>query len=116
MGRILQKYGSPEVQKLIADMIVPRVPVLLSRFLDNLYVPLSRDDELLPSEKDKVEAVLSNLAAYADIVGLSIQTIHLDQNRSENYLETFVKNILTGVLNLTRSNLQLRSAWSGYLQ
>ena len=116
MGKILQKYGSPEVQKLIADMIVPRVPVLLSRFLDNLYVPLSRDDELLPSEKDKVEAVLGNLAAYADIVGLSIQTIHLDQNRSENCLETFVKNILTGVLNLTRSNLQLRSAWSGYLQ
>ncbi len=72
MGKILQRYGSSEVQKLVADMIVPRVPVLLSRFLDNLYVPLSRDDELLPSEKDKVEAVLGNLTAYADVVALAI--------------------------------------------
>ena len=36
MCKVLQKYGSPEIQKLVAEMIVPRVPVLLSRFLDNL--------------------------------------------------------------------------------
>lgn len=102
MCKLLQKYGSPEIQKLVTEIFVPRVPALLSRILDNLCAPLSRDDELLPSEKDKVEAVLGNLSAYADIVSLSIQAIHLDQNRSENCLESFVKNILTTVLNLTR--------------
>jgi len=86
-------------------MLVPRIAVLLSRFLDNLYVPLIRDDEVLPSEKDRVEATLSNLTAYADLVSMSIRTIHLDQNRSENCLENFVKSILTRVLHLTRTGV-----------
>lgn len=72
MCKLLHKYGNLEIKKLVAGIIVPRIPALLSRYLDNLSVPLSRDDELLPSEKDKVEAVLSNLAAYADLVNLSI--------------------------------------------
>ena len=72
MCKLLHKYGNLEIKKFVAETIVPRIPALLSRYLDNLSVPLSRDDELLPSEKDKVEAVLSNLAAYADLVNLSI--------------------------------------------
>lgn len=72
MCKILYKYGTPATQKFVGEMIVVRTPVLLSRFWDNLCVPLSRDDELLASEKDRIEATLAELATYADLVSLSI--------------------------------------------
>ena len=78
MCKVLLKYGSAAVQQLMAEFFTPRIPTLLSRFLDNLCVPLVRDNELLPSEKDRVEATLSNLATYADLVSLSVQMIHLN--------------------------------------
>lgn len=78
MCKVLLKYGSTSVKQWIVDILTPRISALLLRYLDNLCVPLVRDDELLPSEKDRVEAILSNLATYADLVCLSIQTSHLN--------------------------------------
>jgi hypothetical protein len=37
MCKALQKYGSPAVQQLTAEIIIPRVASLLSRFTDNLF-------------------------------------------------------------------------------
>jgi len=65
-------YGSEPAKNLVEDIFIPRIPSLLSRYLDNLSSLLLKDSELLPTEKDRVEAILANLDAYGELVGISI--------------------------------------------
>jgi len=64
-------------QKLITD----RAGVILSRFWDNLFEPLARDDDLLVSEHEKIESTFANIETYALLVSLSIKIIHLQEGR-----------------------------------
>jgi hypothetical protein len=98
-------------QKLITD----RAGVLLSRFWDNLVEPLTRDDELLASEHEKIESTFANIETYALLVSISIKIIHLQEGRQLNALESFTKNVLTRAVQVTSSAHQVKAPWSAYL-
>lgn len=65
------------MQKFVYNIFVSRSTVILYRFWDLLCVPLSRDDELLVSEKDRIEAVLAQLSSYSDLASLTVKIIHI---------------------------------------
>lgn len=66
----------------------------MDRFTDYLIVPLYRDDQLLASEQEKIEAILAQLSSYANTVSMAIKMIHLQDNRQENQLKAFLVNII----------------------
>ena len=76
---------------------------------------MSRDDELLISENDKIESILSQLKSYADLSTLAVKIIHLVEGRQDNSLESFIKNILTKSVQITSINFKPKSPWSAYL-
>ena len=51
---------------------------------------MSRDDELLISENDKIESILSQLKSYADLSTLAVKIIHLVEGKQDNSLESFI--------------------------
>lgn len=70
--KTLFNYGAPLNKQFATEMLVPRVPVLIPRFWDLICSPLARDDDLLASEKERVNTTLAELSSYSDLVGLAI--------------------------------------------
>ena len=62
--KCIYEYGKPEMMQAIERLLVPRLGSLLARLWDQLFVPLSRDDDILISEKDRVEAILLHIRTY----------------------------------------------------
>ena len=73
----------------------------MDRFTDYVIVPLSRDDQLLASEDEKIEAILGQMSTYADTVSMAIKMIHLWDNRQVNQLKVFLVNIIKKAVQLT---------------
>lgn len=57
--KTLFSYGEPLIKQFAVEILAPRVPVLIPRFWDTICAPLARDDELLASEKERVNTTLA---------------------------------------------------------
>lgn len=98
---LLFEHGSPAMQGFAYSLFVVRAGKLMDRFTDYVIVPLSRDDQLLASEDEKIEAILGQMSTYADSVSMAIKMIHLWDNRQENQLKVFLVNIIKKAVQLT---------------
>jgi len=111
----LYQYGSVKLlPRLRADVLLPRISAILSRFVDNLLAPLSRTDQL-PSEQDKINAAFGNLDTYVGLIKLGITMAHFHDGKSEASIESFIDNLLQRALKITSPEAAPESAWGNYL-
>lgn len=59
--KCLFEYGTGEMVQAVVQQLAPRLGSLLSRFWDQLFVPLMRESGILVSENDRIEASLKEI-------------------------------------------------------
>ena len=72
LSSLLYQYGNEAIRQCAHSVFASRSAQLMVRWWDTLCVPLARDDELLPTECDKIEASLSHLQSNSQLARLSI--------------------------------------------